>query len=787
MQSIIPLTVKLAAALAIFSNSSAFGGVPGESIGTLGWGISIADINESGEIVGISVPASGQGGRAVYWSRETDLVEIGLGGGVSSSADYITDDGVVVGTVANNNGSSFVWTAYYWTPGDGMVFLPTDFGNGHLITDVDRGSGAVVGAYCAYSNNTCSDDRGFYWTYQGGMQSLPSGCYPTDVNSVGQVTGYCGTESFIWDVTGGLTSIEPDIVSRTCYAEALNNLGQVVGNCAIQFTNDTEAFYWSDMEGMSRWAVQEPGVDNTGARDINNAGLVGGTSDAGAWVWTQGGGLVLLDAGAGFNETQFQGLSESGHAFGFVNISDNSVQYGFAWSAADGFEPIILEDGRTSGVRQWNDHGQAVGYSSNSQYAIVGIFWSPDNDVLTLDPIYFRSDAFAVNNKGEVAGYSYDDPGGYLYDQVGAYWSTQPAPFQRVLTVDNIGGSSASDISTVLSGSLNGYVRDASTDALLGSQTFNATRTPLDVGVVDINGSPAIASLGEASDGRAWVEVRDAVTGALVRDVWYTIGFTPIALAVLPDMNGNNTSEVAVLMTKPSDNNRTWVHIKDSQTLAYVNNVWFEGGYTPLDLEYVPNVDGNAGPELAVLMTRDSDGRTWVHVKDAMTGSYIRNNWFQAGYTPKDLAVINNLDGNPGAELAVLFQRDSDTRTWVHMKDTLTGAYVRNVWFDLGFTPMRLETIPDLDTNAGDELAVLTSKDSDGRAWVLVKDALSGAFIRNVWFQGDFTPKDFTIVPDMDANPGDEIAVLGERGSGQIQVEIKDAKTITWINLVNFP
>ncbi|MGI9272593.1 MAG: hypothetical protein ACR2QT_12515, partial [Woeseiaceae bacterium] len=59
--------------------------------------------------------------------------------------------------------------------------------------------------------------------------------------------------------------------------------------------------------------------------------------------------------------------------------------------------------------------------------------------------------------------------------------------------------------------------------------------------------------------------------------------------------------------------------------------------------------------------------------------------------------------------------------------------------------------------------------------------------IKNVWFQGDFAPKDFTIVPDMDANPGDEIAVLGERGSGQIQVEIKDAKTITWINLVNFP
>ena len=338
----------------------------------------------------------------------------------------------------------------------------------------------------------------------------------------------------------------------------------------------------------------------------------------------------------------------------------------------------------------------------------------------------------------------------------------------------------------MLSGSLNGYVRDAGTDALLGSQTFNADRTPLDAGVADINGSPALAVLGRDATGRAWVEVRDAVTGTLVRDVWFSSGYTPIALAVLPDMNSNNISEVAVLLTKDSDN-RAWVHIKDASTLAIVSTVWFQSGYTPLDLEFVPNVDVNAGPELAVLMTRNSDGRTWVHVKDAQTGDSVKDNWFLADHTPKDLAVIDNLDGNPGSELAVLFVRDSDSRTWVHMKDTLTGAYVRNVWFDTGFTPSRLAIVPDLDSNVGDELAVLATKDADGRAWVLLKDALSGAFIRNTWFQGDFDPKDFAVLPEMDANAGAELAVLGEKGSGQMQVEIKDAKSGAFINTVDFP
>ncbi|MGI9270748.1 MAG: hypothetical protein ACR2QT_03165 [Woeseiaceae bacterium] len=362
--------------------------------------------------------------------------------------------------------------------------------------------------------------------------------------------------------------------------------------------------------------------------------------------------------------------------------------------------------------------------------------------------------------------------------------------YADVSTIPNVGGDATSDLGAVLSGSLNGYVRDGSTDALLGSQTFHPKRTPLDVGIADINGSPAMAVLGKATDGRAWVEVRDAVTGALVRDVWYASGFTPIALAVLPDMDANNCSELAVLMTRDLDNDRAWVHIKDScvSPSNTLSTVWFESDYTPHDIEFVPNVDGNAGPELAVLMTRDSDDdRPWVHIKDAKTGTYIKNVWFQKGFTPKDLAIIDNLDGNPGSEVAVLMVKDADSRPWVHMKDALSGNYVKDVWFDSGFTPMRLATIPNLDTNTGDELAVLGTRDVDGRAWVLVKNAFGGEFIKSVWFQGDFTPRDFTIVPNMDANPGDEIAVLGVRGSGQIQVEIKDAATISFINLVNFP
>ena len=366
-------------------------------------------------------------------------------------------------------------------------------------------------------------------------------------------------------------------------------------------------------------------------------------------------------------------------------------------------------------------------------------------------------------------------------------YELEVGPFTGLAAVSNIGDSGAPELGVALSGSLNGQIRDASSDGLIRNLTYNGSRTPVDIGVADINGSPALAVLVQnQTTNVAWVEVRDALTDTLVKDVWFPIGFTPIALAVMPDMNGNNVSELAVLMTKDSDG-RTWVHIKDASTLASINSVWFPTGYEALDLEFVPNVDGNPGPELAVLTTKDADGRAWVLVKDAQTGNYVKSVWFEAGYTPRDLAVIHDLDTNGASELAVLMRRDIDERAWVHMKDALTGSYVRNEWFSPGFSPSRLEIVPDLDGNFRDELAVLMTKDADGRAWVHVRDPSILGLVREVWFQGTFAPKDFAVLANMDANPGSELAVLGVTNGGLLQVEIKDANTRAFINLVNFP
>ena len=75
------------------------------------------------------------------------------------------------------------------------------------------------------------------------------------------------------------------------------------------------------------------------------------------------------------------------------------------------------------------------------------------------------------------------------------------------------------------------------------------------LGVADVNGIAAIAVLATRdSDGLAIVQVRNANNNALIRNVFpLGLGWSPIELQIVPDLNGNNVDEIAVRMTRDSD------------------------------------------------------------------------------------------------------------------------------------------------------------------------------------------------------------------------------------------
>ena len=103
----------------------------------------------------------------------------------------------------------------------------------------------------------------------------------------------------------------------------------------------------------------------------------------------------------------------------------------------------------------------------------------------------------------------------------------------------------------------------------------------------------------------------------------------------------------------------------------------------------------------------------------------------------------------------------------VQVKNAKTGSRVKDVPFNKACTPRSLAVVPDVDANPGWELALLGLNESTGKVMVDVKDALTGTLVKSVPFTGCGAPQAVAVVPDTNANGASELAVLGvKQGRG---------------------
>jgi hypothetical protein len=90
----------------------------------------------------------------------------------------------------------------------------------------------------------------------------------------------------------------------------------------------------------------------------------------------------------------------------------------------------------------------------------------------------------------------------------------------------------------------------------LGSVTFDARFRPLDLAVLpdrDGNDAPELALL---TANPTQVELRDGVSGGTVTTLVFPEQFEPRQVLALPDLNGNGSAEVGVVLSKPDDIDR---------------------------------------------------------------------------------------------------------------------------------------------------------------------------------------------------------------------------------------
>lgn len=279
----------------------------------------------------------------------------------------INNRGQVAGVLeiqANRKGGESLLHASFWEPGKGSSDLGTLGGLSSRAQDINE-DGLVVGIAdlppgrkAKYSKYQTSD--GFIWRPERGTLSMTKlipgrwveGISPVGINNLGQVVGcatfhgYDGYHAFFWDPKDGMKDLGTLGGKYSCAVD-VNDKGQVIGNSDLpgkQGQAPSHAFLWGP--GKTLKDLGTLGGKDSYARAINNAGHVVGSSHTlegalHAFLWQPG--QPLKDLGTlGGQTAAATGINEAGVVVGDSTLPAETEQHAFIWQ--EGHEIRDLHD-----------------------------------------------------------------------------------------------------------------------------------------------------------------------------------------------------------------------------------------------------------------------------------------------------------------------------------------------------------------------------------------------------------------------------------------------------------
>lgn len=240
------------------------------------------DINAAGQVAAVLEDEEGRQ-RGVLFEKGI-LTELGAGPGMYSDAKAINQDGEIVGSASQKDGS---WRAFVFQRATGLRQLPT----------------------------------------LGGPSS-----YGMSINRFGHVAGFADTPSRDWHAflyTGGEQLVDLGTLGgKTSYAAGMNNVGQVVGTSTTH-DNFPRAFIYDPAYGMRELGTL--GGRQSSATAINDAGVVVGASETPNRRWHafihDGKKMIDLHAMIGFGSSFATDINNAGHVVGTVLMPDERLSF----------------------------------------------------------------------------------------------------------------------------------------------------------------------------------------------------------------------------------------------------------------------------------------------------------------------------------------------------------------------------------------------------------------------------------------------------------------------------
>jgi hypothetical protein len=361
-----------------------------------------------------------------------------------------------------------------------------------------------------------------------------------------------------------------------------------------------------------------------------------------------------------------------------------------------------------------------------------------------------------------------------------------PTLAEAVLGLPDLNANGSPDIAVFVPGTTNHvHVRDGSTDALIRDIDFGADTVYAMELVPDLNtsGAPEIALLNEQASGQVRVQIRDSASGVSVRNLWLGSAYAPIAFQVVSDYNTSGAPEIAVMGEDAT--NAIRVQVKDAGTGTTLDNVFLGNQGFGKDFVAVADTSGNSAPELGILSVLKGNSQVRTQVWDAVDATFQTNVWFGKVYQPQSMITMPDINANGSEEIVAMGVDPVTQNIRVQVRDSASAATHYNIWLGNVNEAVDLALVNDINGNGFADIAVLL-KTATGTGRVRVQDGLTGAFIRNLFYTVVDSPAGLAVLADYSGNGFEELAVLGTSG-GVRHVQVLDTSSGAQVNRVDFP
>jgi probable HAF family extracellular repeat protein len=282
-------------------------------LGTLGGSASSArDINEAGQIVGMSYIPGDSATHAFLWIPGQSMQDLGTPAGNLSYAVKINKNGQVAGQWLDPIAK--VLHPFVWTSTGGMLDLGSPLGGTTLVTGFNA-AGHVV--FISVSANG-QFQRSYLWTPESGAVELDPTIAASGIDDLDQIIGSAGGHAMLW--TSGVVQNLGTLGGTSSFASFINSAQTIAGYSLLEGGRQTHSFRWTHDAG-----IQDLGQIgrhlNSFPIAINNRGTIVGV-DGGTYVWTQATGMRaigVMGSPLGINEAgQIVGTTKTNPAEGLL-------------------------------------------------------------------------------------------------------------------------------------------------------------------------------------------------------------------------------------------------------------------------------------------------------------------------------------------------------------------------------------------------------------------------------------------------------------------------------------